>query len=125
MGSAIDTAERIRALDPGSIPALFLLAENYTHVRSYALAEKILEEALRLHPENPHFHVLLARAMEKRGASAERIAPHVQAYLNARDEGAPEGRPVKNAAVGAEILKARASLDSWAEKFLQEAKERE
>jgi hypothetical protein len=48
----------------------------------------------------------------------------VQAYLSARDEGALKGRHVKNAAVGAEILKARGSLDSWAEKYLREAQER-
>ena len=38
----IETAERIRRLDPASLPALFLLAENCIHIRSNARAEEVL-----------------------------------------------------------------------------------
>jgi tetratricopeptide (TPR) repeat protein len=115
----IDTAERILLLDPASLPALFLLAENCIHVRSYARAEQVLEEALRLHPETAHFHALLAQVRERMGKPAETFLPHLRAYRDARRETRSRGRRGGDSSVATEIRKARESLDAWAEELLR------
>lgn len=113
----IDMAERIRRLDPASLPALFLLAENCIHIRSYPRAERVLEEALRLHPETAHFHVLLAQVREKMGKPAETFLHHLRAYRDARRKSPPRRRR-RNSPVTSQALKTRESLDTWAQEVL-------
>lgn len=113
----IDTAERIRRLDPASLPALFLLAENCIHVRSYPRAERVLEEALRLHPETAHFHILLAQVRERMGKPAETFLPHLRAYRDARRKSPPR-RLGRSSPVTSQVLKTREALDAWADEVL-------
>jgi predicted Zn-dependent protease len=121
----IAAAERILLLDPASLPALFLLAENCIHVRSYARAEQVLEESLRLHPETAHFHVLLAQVRERMGKPAETFLPHLRAYRDARRKTRSRRRREGDSTVTAEILKARESLDAWAEEVLHRKETRD
>ena len=115
----IETAERIRRLDPASLPALFLLAENCIHIRSNARAERVLEEALRLYPETAHFHVLLAQVRERMGKPVETFLPHLRAYRDAPREALPAAGRGRDCTVAAQILKSHKSLDAWAEEVLR------
>jgi len=120
----IDMAERIRRFDPASLPALFLLAENCNHVRSYARAETVLEEALRFYPETAHFHVLLAQVRERMGKPAETFLPHLRAYREARRKSPPR-RQRRDSPATAQARKTRESLDAWAEDVLHREEDRE